>query len=148
MDLIGGYGSDVSDDDQRGPANGTADAHSGGKTVPAEPATSAKETPAVSEQLARLPAPKAADNDRWGSVFGTGILEKKRQPAAISRGVANGAASGAVANGLSGEEGVQKRKLVSFMAPLTPLTAEELNVRCCCVGRSRWQLPCLSASPC
>jgi hypothetical protein len=128
MDLIGDYGSDDSEDDQHGPANGVADAHTGGDAVPTDPA-SAPSIPDVSEQLVRLPAPRAADNDRWGAVFGTGVLDKKRKPTTVSRAVSNGAAGGPASNGHSTDDGVPKRKLVSFMAPLKPLTAEELDVR-------------------
>ena len=138
MDLIGGYGSDVSEDDQHGPANGVADAVvNGGYVVRTELALAAS-PPAVSEQLARLPAATAADNDRWGAVFGTGIRDRKHKPTATSNGLSNGAAGRAVAmNGHSADEGVLKRKLVSFMAPLKPLTAEELDVRSCAYASRR-----------
>ncbi len=138
MDLIGGYGSDVSDEEpQEGPSDGAANTGNG---VPAAPAESVGQH--VSEQPARLPAPTPAANDRWGSVFGAGILDRKRKPAASagvghSNGTAASPAGGAAANGDGrGEAVAPKRKLASFMAPLKPLSAEELEV-CAAQGRSQ-----------
>ena len=131
MDLIGDYGSDVSDEEPEGPSsNGTVSAGNGASTGPA-----AAVSQPVSEQLGRLPAPKAADSDRWGSVFGAGILDRKRKTAASaggghSHGTAADAAGGAATNGDGhAEAAAPKRKLASFMAPLKPLTAEEMEVR-------------------
>jgi len=131
MDLIGDYGSDVSDEEpQEGPSNGAVSTGNGVSAAPAE----ATGRP-VSEHTARLPAPKAADSDRWGSVFGAGILDRKQKPAASaggghSNGTAANAAGAAAADGDGrGEAPVApKRKLASFMAPLKPLSAEELEV--------------------
>ena len=132
MDLIGDYGSDASDEEpQDGPSNGAV---STGNGVSAASAQAAGRP--FTEQPARLPAPPpAAANDRWGSVFGAGILDRKRKPAASgggghSNGTAANFAMGAAANGDGrGEAPVApKRKLASFMAPLKPLSAEELEV--------------------
>ena len=130
MDLIGGYGSDVSDEEPHGTSNGTGSAHNGSV---GGPITSA-DAP-VSAQLARLPAPRAADTDRWGSVFGAGILDRKRKAPASASGLSNGTTArggkDTAVNGLGHEEAAApRRKLASFMAPLAPLSQEELEARC------------------
>ena len=128
MDLIGDYGSDVSDDEPHGASNGTSSA---GNSTRAGP--TAAVSPPLGEQLNRLPAPgRPADTDRWGSVFGAGILDRKRKPPAAAAGLSNGTAAKA-ANGHGHEEAAApKRKLASFMAPLKPLSQEEMEVRLGC----------------